>query len=57
MLTKDAPALRVKVTGEDDGQAGEFTALVSVFGNVDSYGDVVQPGAFERTLKEWSASG
>ncbi|MGP4114665.1 HK97 family phage prohead protease [Streptomyces sp. 4N509B] len=59
MLTKDAPALRVKVVegGADDGEAGEFTALVSVFGNVDSYGDVVQPGAFERTLKEWSASG
>jgi hypothetical protein len=57
MLTKDAPALRVKVTPEDEGDAGEFTALVSVFGNVDAYGDVVMPGAFERTLKEWSASG
>ncbi|MFD5184034.1 HK97 family phage prohead protease [Streptomyces sp. NPDC058372] len=65
MLVKDAPALRVKVTevkAEDDGTpeapgTGEFTALVSVFGNVDSYGDVVQPGAFDRSLKEWSASG
>lgn len=57
MLIKDAPAVRVKVLGEDDGEPGEFTALVSVFGNVDSYGDVVMPKAFERTLKEWSASG
>lgn len=59
MLIKDAPALRVKVldAGEEGAAEGEFTALVSVFGNVDSYGDVVQPGAFERTLKEWSASG
>lgn len=59
MLIKDAPALRVKVLDADEEGAveGEFTALVSVFGNVDSYGDVVQPGAFERTLKEWSASG
>lgn len=59
MLIKDAPALRVKVTDvdADGGGEGEFTALVSVFGNVDSYGDVVQPGAFDRTLKEWSASG
>ncbi|MEV6102625.1 HK97 family phage prohead protease [Nocardia sp. NPDC051981] len=62
MLVKDAPALRVKVTdvtAEDGGavDTGEFTALVSVFGNVDSYGDVVQPGAFDRSLKEWSASG
>ncbi|MGW8846613.1 HK97 family phage prohead protease [Streptomyces xiamenensis] len=59
MLIKDAPALRVKVADVDanGGEPGEFTALVSVFGNVDSYGDVVQPGAFERTLKEWSSSG
>jgi HK97 family phage prohead protease len=59
VLTKDAPALRVKVldTDAEDGDIGEFTALVSVFGNVDSYGDVVMPGAFDRTLKEWSASG
>ncbi|WP_062215752.1 HK97 family phage prohead protease [Streptomyces sp. NBRC 109706] len=57
MLIKDAPA-RVKVTDVDaESGGGEFTALVSVFGNIDSYGDVVQPGAFERTLKEWSASG
>ena len=58
MLIKDAPALRVKVLDADEGAVeGEFTALVSVFGTVDSYGEVVQPGAFERTLKEWSASG
>jgi HK97 family phage prohead protease len=59
MLTKDAPALRVKIldTDAEDGDVGEFTALVSVFDNVDSYGDVVMPGAFDRTLKEWSASG
>lgn len=56
MLTKDVPALRVKVL-DDDGETGEFTALVSVFGNVDFHGDVVMPGAFERTLKEWSSSG
>lgn len=58
MLTKDAPALRVKTTANDDGLAeGQFDALVSVFGNVDSYGDVVQPGAFEKSLKTWSESG
>jgi HK97 family phage prohead protease len=31
---------------------GGFTALVSVFGNVDMGGDVVEKGAFERTLAE-----
>lgn len=58
MLTKDAPALRVKTTVNSDELAeGQFDALVSVFGNVDAYGDVVMPGAFSRTLKEWEASG
>ena len=33
-------------------EAGAFTALVSVFGNVDLEGDIVMPGAFSRTLEE-----
>jgi HK97 family phage prohead protease len=58
MLTKDAPALRVKTTANDDGLGeGEFDALVSVFGNIDSYGDVVQPGAFSKSLSRWAESG
>ncbi|MFV8127535.1 HK97 family phage prohead protease [Streptomyces syringium] len=57
MLTKDAPA-RVKAVGEGDGLgAGEFTALVSVFGNEDSAGDVVMPGAFADDLARWKNSG
>lgn len=57
MLTKDAPA-RVKAAGESDGLgAGEFTALVSVFGNEDSVGDVVMPGAFADDLARWRESG
>ncbi|WP_199489163.1 HK97 family phage prohead protease [Micromonospora craniellae] len=57
MLIKTAPA-RIKAAGTDDGLAdGEFEALVSVFGNVDSYGDVVMPGAFDDVLSEWSAKG
>ncbi len=40
----------------DDG-AGEFEALVSVFGNVDSTGDRVVPGAFAGTLARWAQSG
>lgn len=44
--------------GPDDGLAeGEFTAYASVFGNKDSYGDVVLPGAFADTLAEWKDSG
>lgn len=44
--------------GPDDGLAeGEFTAYASVFGNKDSYGDVVMAGAFLESLKEWKDSG
>lgn len=40
-----------------DGEEGTFTALVSVFNNVDSVGDRMKPGAFKRTLEEWRKSG
>lgn len=44
--------------GPDDGLGdGVFTAYASVFGNVDSYGDVVVKGAFADDLKEWGESG
>lgn len=57
MRTKDFTA-RVKAAGVADGLAeGQFTALVSVFGNEDSVGDVVRPGAFTETLAEWEAKG
>lgn len=57
MLFKSCP-VKVKAAGEVDGlEEGQFEAIVSVFGNKDSYGDIVQPGAFADTLKEWEASG
>ena len=34
------------------GDAGEFTALVSVFDNVDLVGDRVKPGAFSKSLEK-----
>lgn len=44
--------------GPEDGLAeGEFTAYASVFGNKDSYGDVVMPGAFAEDLAAWKDSG
>lgn len=49
---------QVKAAGTEDGLAeGQFRAVVSVFGNKDSYGDVVMPGAFADTLADWRASG
>lgn len=53
-LADDTPD---ETTGEPASGAGVFEALVSVFGNKDSYGEVVMPGAFTRTLDEWEKSG
>jgi HK97 family phage prohead protease len=35
---------------------GELEGYASVFGNVDQDGDVVLPGAFRKTLADWSRS-
>lgn len=40
-----------------DGDAGTFTALASVFGNVDRVGDRMLPGSFTKTLENWRQSG
>lgn len=57
MLHKTVPA-QVKAAGPDDGlKEGQFRAIVSVFGNKDSYGDKVMPGAFTDSLAEWAVKG
>jgi hypothetical protein len=40
-----------------DDDAGTFEATVAVFGNVDKGGDRILPGAFEKSLAQWEASG
>ena len=59
MKVKDtALTARQVKAGPDDGLTeGEFTAYASVFGNKDSYGDVVVKGAFADDLKAWEDSG
>lgn len=55
--TKSFPA-RVKAAGVEDGlEVGQFEAIVSVFDTVDSYGDVVMPGAFADSLASWAEKG
>lgn len=44
-LTKDY-ALEIKSLTEE----GTFEGYASVFGNVDSYGDIIDPGAFSKSL-------
>lgn len=53
-----AADLQVKAAGTADGlEEGVFTAYASVYGNVDSYGDVVRKGAFADSLKAWAEKG
>lgn len=57
MRVKTVPA-QIKMAEEKDGQDnGEFEALVSAFGNTDAVGDVVEPGAFKKSLQRWEKSG
>lgn len=42
--------LRFTIKATDD-QRGRISGLASVYGNIDSYGDVVMPGAFDETLQ------
>ncbi|QHB37235.1 capsid maturation protease [Gordonia phage Gudmit] len=45
---------RFKAGPEAGLDEGEFIAYASVFGNRDSYGDVVQKGAFAESLEDWA---
>lgn len=53
MLHKTFELLETKT----DGEPGEFTALVSTFGNVDRVGDRILPGAYAKTLEQRRVSG
>ncbi|RGP51605.1 HK97 family phage prohead protease [Rhodococcus qingshengii] len=58
MKTKSTATQFKDVPVEDDtGEAGTFTAYASIFGNVDSYGDIVMPGAFLADLDRWKEKG
>ena len=59
MRTKHA-TMRIKApdAGTDgDLKTGQFEGYASVFGNVDSYGDRVLPGAFTKTLEDYGDDG
>jgi hypothetical protein len=48
-LTKEIKSFGFEVKAVDDNH---FEGYASVFRNVDSYGDVIEPGAFTKTLQE-----
>jgi hypothetical protein len=56
MLTKNA-TIQIKAGPQDGLTEGQFVAYASVFGNVDSYGDIVLKGAFANDLERWEKSG
>ncbi|NGO50440.1 HK97 family phage prohead protease [Allomesorhizobium camelthorni] len=41
-------------TGAKDGT---FSGYGAIFGNVDSYGDVIERGAFKESLRTWESKG
>ena len=48
MDTKD---LKFDIKSANDA-TGTFEGYASVYGNVDSYGDAVMPGAFDASIRE-----
>jgi len=43
---------KADVPENENRRYGYFTGYASVFGNVDEYGDIVEPGAFKKSLSE-----
>jgi HK97 family phage prohead protease len=54
LATRHAPALELKFAA---AEGNVVTGYGAVFGNVDSHGDVIMPGAFARTLAEHKSEG
>ncbi|WP_074025397.1 HK97 family phage prohead protease [Xenorhabdus eapokensis] len=55
MMTKQRLDVPLKIKSVSD--SGEFEGYGSVFGVKDSYDDIVLPGAFANTLKQWGDKG
>lgn len=53
---KTLPLTELKITA-NGGEAGTFEGRASTFGSVDSYADVVVPGAYRDTIPEFLSRG
>jgi len=40
-----------------DKEEGMVSGYLSAFGNIDSDGDMIMPGAFKRTIEDWGPNG
>lgn len=52
-MKKKIVDVQVKAIDDESQESGEMVAYASVFNNIDRYGDVVMPGAFANSLKEY----
>lgn len=50
-IIREYKAVRFNVESVDE-DSGEFSGYAAIFGNVDDGGDVIERGAFSRTIKE-----
>lgn len=55
MLHRSVSPLSIKRV--DLGEKGRFGGYLSVFGNIDWYGEVVERGAWAESIAAWKASG
>lgn len=51
-FSKDAPAVK-----DVDAKGRTVTGYFSAFDNLDSDGDVIRPGAYAKTIREWGPDG
>lgn len=54
---KSVDLTQFKFDDASHGGNGGFTGYASTFGNVDSYGDIVRPGAYTECLKDFVRDG
>lgn len=51
-------SLEIKLSSTDvDQKQGTFKGYGSIFNNIDQGGDMVMPGAFKKSLREWKKRG
>lgn len=56
-MKMDRLRLDMEVKFSEDKSSGVFSGYGAIFGNTDSYGDVIQKGAFKDTLRAWEDKG
>lgn len=47
----------IKEITDSENEVGEFSGYAAVFGNIDSYGDIILPGAFAKHLDWFLSNG